>query len=345
MNYICTWFCADKEGEESIFPQTGQKSSSQKHQNIYWRCAILFFVTSRRFNKNERHVFFTNVKRLPEVDGKEVAKIFEDLQVEIIYTDFKYKTPKGYFELFQNQFYEFSILEYIVKHNKNGTDKYLVVDSDCIFLRPAAKLFNLAEVTGFMSFEDDCSTDLVIHGLSCKEMKVLYEDLLNKTINEIPGYHLGEFLLASVINIRTIFNDFVKLWPELKRRFAVGLPKFNEEAQTLSYIYYKNNFFANPSRTLMKRIWTNPVFYRNVELTDPNLILWHLPSEKTYGLADLYNLFIEKENYGLNLPLDDYLNKIQEKLGVPKLTFGKKIKYYFVSYYRASLKRVKRYFK
>ena len=128
MNYICTWFCADGIGEESIFPQTGQKSSGKKHQDIYWRCIVLFYATSKRFNKNEEHLLFTNVKQLPVLDGRSVVDMLTDLGVEIVFTDFKYKTPKGYFGMFQNQFYEFSILEYIVKNNlKSKEDRKSVV--------------------------------------------------------------------------------------------------------------------------------------------------------------------------------------------------------------------------
>ncbi len=344
MNHICTWLCADEKGEESIFPQTGQKSSSQNHQNIYWRCLILFYATSKRFNKEEKHLLFTNVKHLPHVDGKLIANILAELQVEVIFTDFKYKTPKGYFGMFQNQFYEFSILEYIAESKGNSDDQYLVVDSDCIFLKPAKDMFTKASEKGFMSFEDDCTTELVIHGLSRKDMKLLYEDLLNKKIDEIPGYHLGEFLLGSVKNIQTIFAGFLELWPELIRRHNAGLPKFNEEAQTLSYLYYKNGFKANPARNVMKRLWTNPVFYRNVEPTDIDLVLWHLPSEKTYGLADLYNeLILKSTNYGLQLNHDQYINMVKQKLGIPYLSLSKKMKYYALSYYRASKKRLKKY--
>ncbi|HEX8378665.1 MAG TPA: hypothetical protein VF602_12675 [Pedobacter sp.] len=343
MDYICTWLCADEKGEESIFPQTGQKSSSQSHQNIYWRCLILFFATSRRFNKKEKHVLFTNVKHLPEVDGKKVSRVLKDLHVEVIFTDFKYKTPKGYFEMFQNQFYEFSILEYITEHNKNPDDKYLILDSDCIFLRSAQELFADAKESGFLSFEDPCTTELVIHGLSRKDMKVLYEDLLQEKVDEIPGYHLGEFFLASVKNINTIFADFLELWPELLRRFEQGLPKFNEEAQTLSYLYYKNGFKASPKTTLLKRIWTNPVFYRNVEPADVDIAIWHLPAEKQFGLADLYQILINTEgNYGFNLSDKAYVLLAQKTLGIPQLSMQMKLKYYFVSFYRALRKRAKK---
>jgi hypothetical protein len=344
MNYICTWLCADVKGEESIYPQTGEKSSGQKHQNIYWRCLVLFYATSKRFNKTQKHLLFTNVNVLPEVDGKSVQKMLEDLGVEVIFTDFKYKTPKGYFNLFQNQFYEFSILEYIVKNNQNQDDQYLILDSDCIFTKPAEELFTEAVANnGFISFEDACTTELVIHGLSRIDMKDLYEELSGRPVYEIPGYHLGEFFLASVKNINIIFSGFLELWPELMRRYEAGLPKFNEEAQTLSYLYYKNGFKASPRTDLLKRIWTNPVFYRNVEKTDPDVTIWHLPSEKTYGLARLYQILVNTSpDYGFSLPDDIYLETLKSTLGIPYLTLPMRLEYYVLSYYRALRKRAKK---
>ena len=174
-------------------------------------------------------------------------------------------------------------------------------------------------------------------------MKHLYEDLSGKKVNEIPGYHLGEFFLASVKNVKTIFSDFLELWPQMITRFEAGLPKFNEEAQTLSYLYYKNNFKASPSRSLMKRIWTNPVFYRNVEPTDTDLIVWHLPSEKTYGLADLYQVLVNtRDDFGFGLNNNEFISTVTQTLGVPYMSPQMKMKYYVMSYYRAIKKRAKK---
>lgn len=343
MNHICTWLCADKKGEEGIFPQahTRQKSSSQSHQNIYWRCLIVFYITSRRFNKGEKHVLFTNVKQLPEVDGKKMSDILKELEVEVIYTDFKYKTPKGYFGTFQNQFYEFSILEHISQNNKRPDDQYLIVDSDCLFIKPARQMFDEAAKTGFMSFEDECTVDLVINGLSRKNLKTLYEALLGRELNEIPGYHLGEFFLASVKNINKIFLDFKELFPLLLDRNSKGLPKFNEEAHTLSFLYFKNNLKACQSKVFMKRIWTNPLFYRNVSASDVNLVLWHLPAEKTFGIAKLYDDFVHKSaQLGFDIKDENYHELVQKTLGIPSLPIKMKLKYYTVSYYRALKKRL-----
>ena len=342
MDHICTWICTDAVGEESIYPQTGEKSSGQKHQNIYWRCILLFFATSKRFNKTQKHLLFSNTRNIPILDGRNVEESLKSLEVEIIYTDFNYKTPKGYFNLFQNQFYEFSILEHIVNNNFNLKDHYLILDSDCIFTQPVDSLFRYAAPRGFASFEDDCTTDLVIHGLSRKDMKLLYEDLLDEQIDVIPGYHLGEFFLASVKNIKIIFEDFKQLWPQLLRRHEQNLPKFNEEAQTLSFIYFKNKLEASKNKTFLKRIWTNPVFYRNVEPTDVNVAIWHLPAEKTFGLFDLYtDLIVRLPKFGLTLPHKIYTKKIQKYLGIPYLSLSGYSKYYCYSYYRALKKRLK----
>lgn len=345
MDYICTWICTDAVGEESIYPQTGEKSSGQKHQNIYWRCILLFFATSKRFNKTQKHVLFSNTKVMPSLDGRSVEDSLEELDVKIIFTDFNYKTPKGYFNLFQNQFYEFSILEYIVNNNKNFADQYLILDSDCIFTQSVQPLFRAAASKGFMSIADDCTTDLIIHGLSRKDMKTLYEELLGEYIDVIPEYHLGEFFLASVKNINIIYEDFSLLWPKMMNRFANNQPKFNEEAQTLSYIYFKNKFEASKSKMFLKRIWTNPVFYRNVENTDVNVAIWHLPAEKTYGLSSLYReLIVNEEQFGLKIPHSLYMAKLKALLGVPYLSLIGYTKYYLLSYYRALSKRAKKIF-
>ncbi len=344
MNYICTWLCADEKGEESLFPQTGQLSSSKSHQDIYWRCLLVFYISSKRFNKQEQHLLFTNVKKLPVVDGRSIAEILTGLNVSVVFTDFKYKTPKGYYGAFQNQFYEFSILEHIASNNNHPDDLYLVLDSDCIFLKSVQALFDAAKPRGFISFDDKVAPDYVINGLSRNHLRSLYEELLGHKIPDIPSYHLGEFLLCSVANIKAIFRDFEELWPQLLERHEQGRTKFNEEAHTLSYLYYKNGLRAAHENHFMKRIWTNPLFYRNVEASDVDLAIWHLPAEKTFGIARIYDRVMnELPAFGSLLTDDEFHTTLRTLLGIPHLSLRMKLSYYTVSYYRAIKKRAKKF--
>lgn len=341
MNHICTWLCVDDKGEESVFPQTGMLSSLQRHQDIYWRCVLVFFSTSRRLHKTQKHILFTNTKALPVVDGVDISNALEMLEVEVIYTGFDYKTPKGYYGQFQNQFYEFSILEHISKTNHNSRDLYLLLDSDCIFIKPADELFRAASATGFISFEDDVKPEYIINGLSRNDLKDIYAELLGRSISAPPSYHLGEFLLCSVENIKKISNDFVQLWPVLLERHKAGLKKLNEEAHTLSFLYFKHDLTAAGDNPFMKRIWTNPAFYRNVSRSDLELCIWHLPAEKTFGLHTLYKCFTKKAaDFGRSLGHDEFMSIVTTALGIPHLSMGKKLHYYARSYYRAVMKRL-----
>lgn len=157
---------------------------------------IVFFSTSKKFNKSEKHILFTNVKKLPVVDGRKISSILHDLQVGVIFTDFKYKTPKGYFGSFQNQFYEFSILEYIACSHPGMGDSWLILDSDCIFIKPVNELFKAAAPTGFISFEDNVMPDYVINGLSRTDLKDLYEHLLQKKFTRHLLIIWGNFYYA-----------------------------------------------------------------------------------------------------------------------------------------------------
>jgi hypothetical protein len=152
-NYICTWLCVDDIGEESLFPQAGTISSSFEHQAIYWRCVLLFFVTSTRFNKSQNHILFTNSKELPLLDNVSVSEMLESMNVEVVFTDFKYKTPKGYYGSFQNQFYEFSIIENISKGCYHDDDLFLILDSDCVFIKPVDTMFLAAKKQDFQQLK------------------------------------------------------------------------------------------------------------------------------------------------------------------------------------------------
>jgi hypothetical protein len=340
MNHICTWLCADRKGEESNFPQSGRKSSSQKHQDIYWRCLIVFFITSKRFHKVEQHLLYTNLRTLPALDGTPIADLLSALDVEVVYVEFKHKTPKGYFGAFQNQFFEFSILEHIAKSKANPSDLYLILDSDCIFVQPARGLFKAAQANGYISFEIDSPVTHKINGLSRMDMKVLFAAMLGKDIDDIPPYHLGEFLLCNAAIIRKLYQDFSELWPQLLLRYEAGKPKLNEEAHTLSYLFYKNGFQPSTVNPYIKRIWTNPVFYRNVSPEDANLVIWHLPAEKTFGIAKLYRFLIRQQAFGTRLSKEAFTELLCKTFGIPSMSSKRIAEYYIISYYKALRKRL-----
>ena len=112
MDYIATWIYCDKAGEESGFPQAGGTSSSSfNHQAIYWRCVYAFYRFAIKYNPGCSLLLFTNrVEDDLLIDGHYIQKELKALGVQIRGVEFKSKMPKGYYDRFGNQLYEFDIL-------------------------------------------------------------------------------------------------------------------------------------------------------------------------------------------------------------------------------------------
>ena len=59
MTVQATWLYAEREGEESVYPQVGGRSSSTWFQAVYWRCVAIFFASAAR--TRSRRVSSTDV--------------------------------------------------------------------------------------------------------------------------------------------------------------------------------------------------------------------------------------------------------------------------------------------
>src|SRR5258705_9097802 len=80
---IATWMVSDAPDDASVFPQTGPDSSKEAFQDVYWRCVACFFATSRQVGNVARHILYTNVTKLPIVDGVSLDQLFRKLAVEV----------------------------------------------------------------------------------------------------------------------------------------------------------------------------------------------------------------------------------------------------------------------
>jgi len=67
-----------------------------------------------------------------------------------------------------------------------------------------------------------------------------------------------------------------------------GMKKFNEEAHLLSYVYPFAGYPTDRAKPYVKRIWTNRDNFSNVDGTESQLVLWHLPAEKKRGFIEAF---------------------------------------------------------
>lgn len=288
-NIIATWICVDNAANATYFPSAKGSSSDARVQDIYWRCICCFFSIARYFNPTATLAFFSNTDLLPVVDKTPVKDVLEKNDVKFYVTPFNYITPEGYFDKWRNQFYEFSILEYISDHPDFGeNDNFLLLDSDCIITDNLQALFEEVKSKKCITYIIDYSEHHKINGNSRLDMQSIFQELSGNPVVKCPDYHAGEFYASGIGVAKKLVKDFYLVWDKLMIRHSAGLSKLHEEAHVLSYLFFINGYRGGEANKYIKRLWTDPTSYRNIEEQDAELLIWHLPAEKRFGFKKLF---------------------------------------------------------
>ncbi len=339
-NILSTWICLDDESNSSYFPSSKGFSSDKKTQDIYWRCLVSCMFTARKFNPSLTLAIFSNTDKLPFIDGVDLSLIFKKLNIDFYSTPFEFQTPPGYYEGWKNQFYEFSIFKFISQNpNFDKNDNFCLIDSDCIINGNLDKMFDDINRNGSIEYKIEYSANQIINGNSRVDMKNIFSSLLNKEMDTVPYYYAGEYFGAKLSIIEEMMNEFEVLWPKLLSLHTQNLPRLHEEAHVLSYLYYKLNLENDIANIYIKRLWTDPTAYRNVQPEDANLLIWHLPAEKRNGFKKVFQL-LTKINFN---PEEINVEILQKKaamiFSIPKISKFKNIYYFFKRLGKTMLKK------
>jgi hypothetical protein len=290
---ISSWFVSDDPENASFFPQIGRSSDTSEAKAIYWRCILCFFASSIAVNPHNTHVFFTN-SNLPIIDGVDVAQAFDQWQVSVVHLPLNYRLPLGRVEAWGNQFYIFDIIRYLAEFGQH--ERYVVLDCDCVWMRPVADLEKAIGQYGVLTYlidEREYGEGESINGLSRQGMARFLSSVGSKPRDSIP-YCGGEIFAATRHEIKRLAGQIDCVWAHV---LATDNDTPKEEAHLLSILYAMNNYEIGTANPFIKRIWTT--FKRNnVEASDFDLTVWHLPAEKMFGFRRLFlKLLANRHDY------------------------------------------------
>jgi hypothetical protein len=310
MNIISTWFYASPFNEIIKYPNLRGRSNSKKFQNIYWKNIICFFWSAYKTNPDSKLILFLN-KEYPEyIDNYNLSLFFKNYKIEIIYLEGDLSIPPpNYYKVWNSQFVIIDILNWFhLNYNDNTLDNILLLDSDCIFLKNINENIVL-DLNKFNLLRYDAGYDLYsdINGLNRIKLKELYSEYFKKDLSGEFYYSGGEFICFQSNQIQKIYPVAKKLYDESINRFKNNIQKFNEEAHLLSAVYHYFDFNENSANKFIKRIWTNRAIYSNIENNENDLIIWHIPSEKSNGFIKLFELIQSNKVKSVNII---FLNKL-----------------------------------
>jgi hypothetical protein len=323
---LSTWIVLDGAENASNYPQAGRlQSSDPRIHALYWRCVASFFAVAKCVGgEGLSFRLYTNssgnmTKALPQV-----IELLSQAGVEIVGVPIKHVPPVGYYGRWRNQFYIIDIMASIAKETENAS--YLILDSDCLCLRPLAEVFALIEQKGAITMLTGEKPDAYINGLTREQMKTVFEEIGNTQLSLLPKYSGGELFAANLDTIRRMLPIAEDAWQSSLERHSSGKLKLNEEAHLLSFVYYMLGIEPGLANQFIKRLWTG-IHFRNGQPDDSRLPIIHLPAEKRFGYVDLFKVITDSSSWFYReKDAVRWRHRLQRTMSIPRPSFLKMVR-------------------
>jgi hypothetical protein len=265
-----------------------------------------------------------------------VKEMLEALEVEFRTIDYKHEPPASFTKKWKNQFFVLDILKDLSAQEQDSR-AFVLLDSDVVWTSSVG-----AEIFWTKATESQCvlpvkeAANVETNGQSPSSLARLLDR--DRPID----YFGGELVASPVSQLEELLRHAESAYESLMDSHRQDTGVSFEEAHVLSAAYQLVKH-QRLSSSDAKRMWTQPLKYRNVESGDENTTLWHVPAEKKYGLRRLSNQLLASGQALLKNRSDEELQSLYSRyLGVPRNTAGKwcgDVSYAGISRVRAKLSR------
>lgn len=311
---IATWFYSNSAAEGGAYAQMRGDVASEAFRDVYRRCIASFFATAARANPGADLRLYTNEPWNASASNvaRDVDRLLTRLNVTRGVVPYHYEPPAEWPRAWRNQFFVFDVLEDIAR-DVDDQDRIVLLDSDIVWSGSArtSELWGRITERGSLQYDIEYPLDHNINGLTRRELAAVSA---RYTVHESPPseapYSGGEFVALRGDVLGRLVEVASRIWPLMKSDFRAGLPVFTEEAHMLSFLYGEVGRGASAD-DLIRRVWTQVPGSHDARPGDLELALWHVPAEKRYGLARLYQRTVHDPR---GLPMR---NEIARTLGIP----------------------------
>ncbi len=312
---ISTLLVLDRPEDASIFPQVGHDSSHPSFQNVYWRCIACFFATSARQNPGTRHALFTNADVLPIVDGLDMGELLCRLNVDIVRVPITHRLGRNRVTSWNNVFYILDVIAHLTQ--EGGFDRAVVMDSDCVWVRPADGLMADLSRHRILSMSIPYAYDEKLNNASRRDMVRAAQLVAKHRFDFIPNFSGGEIFAATRDGMVDIHAAVSGMWHELSASPPGDVPIYTEE-HLLSIAYEMLGVPTGTADAHIRRLWT-ALRLNNVtaEDIDSGRCAWHLPMEKKTGFVDLFDAVRDRKSWLWTLPPTEARTRIARVMGLP----------------------------
>ncbi|MCU1392757.1 MAG: hypothetical protein JWM34_1185 [Ilumatobacteraceae bacterium] len=286
---ISTWYYEQPREEGGTYAQVPGKSWDESFRDVYRRCIPVFFATARLANPDATLLLYLNrpwTNSTPT--ARQAAGLLAQIGVETVVIDYDSAPPTGWPGQWRNQFFVLDVLRSLNARSADD-DAFVVLDSDVVWNgNPSNDDFWAAlQSTGSLTYDLQFGPEHVENGLASPDLARVYTDLTGDPTPPIS--YIGGELQAFRGDVGQQVGDLAdRMWQQCQQRFADGQATIGEEAHLLSLVYTALGLAVGSANPFMKRCWTQATTYLNIDGSEGPLAIWHVPSEKRFGLRRVF---------------------------------------------------------
>lgn len=323
-HWISTWFYTQSKQEGGDYAQVRGDSSTEAFRDVYRRCLGVFFLSARKANPDAQLVLYLN--KPWDVSSSKVAlevwQLLEYLKVSIEVIQYKHHPPASFSQSWRNQFFVLDVLAHLAAKIREH-DCWMILDSDIVWsTRGTERLWSELSTRGTSTYVVGYPRSKPVNGISVEGLRALAEKAFLDLAAPLE-YSGGEFLGGNGASINDLRNKSESVWTALMAAHQTNHEIQFEEAHLLSLSYALLGVAPGGVDPYIRRLWTQPFKYQNVESKDAALALWHVPAEKKYGIRRLYVNVVQNYEGALLLEPERWVRKCQGQLGIPSNSISK----------------------
>ena len=291
-SFVATLYYEQDAAEGGVYSQMRGDSSAEAFRDAYRRCLVVLFSTARIASPDAELVLVLNRPWRTEASSlaTEVWSTLESTGVTFRVAPYSFSPPSHWPAEWRNTFFKFDALQ-ILASMASPEDRILLLDSDVVWSgsQSTSALWARLRNTPSMTLHVDYPVDSPVNGLSRSQMTEFARQLgLGTASHAVLPHSGGELVGLSGDAADALCARARAVWPEVLARFETAIPHGMTEEHLLSMLLADLELPTGNANPFIKRMWTQPLRYRNTVPGDEQLPLWHVPAEKRYGLRRLY---------------------------------------------------------
>jgi hypothetical protein len=323
---IVTYICVSDQ-DESLYPQVQRLSYKNQRLN-YWQCAVVFFASSVRCNPDAEHVLFTNDTKAIQYKGRDLKLLVEEFGVKIEMLPFTiFRPPVKYSSLFTNAFYKFDVMQAL---GVESDDAIILLDADCVWSRSGEIAENDIDTGEVLLYDvhGEIDPDKRVDGMSSHDRAALYKVIHPDYPVSAPVHIGGEIIGGKARHFKLLSDQLLKSYTHILNKFGENPPHFADGRKIFdgnenlgSMVFNMNLVSWKNAGASIKRIWTGYAF-KNVEPGDLEIPIWHVPSEKLFGIPILFKKVLNPTSDFWRTPLEKFNTYLGGFLSIPRRRFS-----------------------